>query len=709
MEKKCAEEVVELANQSYLLNQANGLIKLTKKLKLGKESYEKIKELNEAIKNKEMIPELYKLVSKWRNERDTYMFTQRKAVYENLVDADAYNRYMAGAQVLKTGTDILLMGGALFAGPGAFSLMIGHTGVTGVIEGGLVKGFTNIVRYKYDSVDVALSTFEGYEEKIKVKNKDGSISIQKGGIKGALKNGFISLAMNLGFNKLGEYIQARKMLKAKMKNKGEPFFQDFMDNSMRMEIELNNAKTGIERSKIRQKYEIVNLRKQIKAEMNSGRSLGKIKNDSKYSEWNKNRVAEHDAAMKEFGMTDKNYTGSKPDSALSDIDITPPDNKTGAEFVNFLKYGGKPPKTGEIKDPVRNVIELKDRWLITDTDTVVWKTPELPGLYGSSVHGGYVAWKSQNGSDIFVTPGGIHYTTGGKYGHFDPEGAFLDNYKKFLDGYNSKGEKDFHVMGKSFNKIVHVAETMPGDLRKHVNGRILTNDGLSNLHLKINDGKLADLKHSSEILRKHGTLKDAGIIKDGMSETDVKEAIDNFTNDMQTVLKDANSVCVKGGEYIRQSRNADIAVSSKIGDVEKSAELRNIRANINSTNTQMKESLIARNPEIIRNILNEKMPEFVKNKRVGYSSLILPRANAKNGEIENEEIIRNVKRMLKASEILEEKLKNMSKNDPSYKQLEAMKIILKTADKDPLKARSKLKILTGSDLITILNKLEKIK
>ena len=110
-----------------------------------------------------------------------------------------------------------------------------------------------------------------------------------------------------------------------------------------------------------------------------------------------------------------------------------------------------------------NVLEYPDRWVITGTDTTVWKPVRRERL-GSSTHDAAVALDTYYGSGKLPTVGGVHYTTKGKYGVQDSRGAVISNMKKASEAGISGGsrEVDYHVIGKSVDKAISVANDAAG-------------------------------------------------------------------------------------------------------------------------------------------------------------------------------------------------------------------------------------------------------
>ena len=123
------------------------------------------------------------------------------------------------------------------------------------------------------------------------------------------------------------------------------------------------------------------------------------------------RWQEHVEVMRELGLTPEQLKslGGTPETIKSDIDLTASDMRSGIEFTEAMKMRG------------HNVLEYPDRWVITGTDTTVWKPVRRERL-GSSAHDAAVALDTYYGSDKFPTVGGVHYTTKGKYGVQAPAG-----------------------------------------------------------------------------------------------------------------------------------------------------------------------------------------------------------------------------------------------------------------------------------------------
>ncbi len=143
-------------------------------------------------------------------------------------------------------------------------------------------------------------------------------------------------------------------------------------------------------------------------------------------------------------------SGRLPETIASDMDLTP---LQGSEEAAAL-YAKASAKQG------KRVLEFPDRYVILDTDTTVWKSQTARDLASSSGDWGRALTDTRFMSDKFSTPGGLHYTTNGTRGIYDPEGAVLDNLKKFIDGYRGGNldDIDWKLLCKSAFKVQKITK-----------------------------------------------------------------------------------------------------------------------------------------------------------------------------------------------------------------------------------------------------------
>jgi hypothetical protein len=137
---------------------------------------------------------------------------------------------------------------------------------------------------------------------------------------------------------------------------------------------------------------------------------------------------------------DMGNTGSRPNSIQSDLDLTPKTKKYGEQYVKAYQQA----------NANSFVEERSDRWILHDTDTVVWKAPVTKTL-GSSSYDSEIAFRAQKNSDAFSTTGGLNFTSGGQLGIRDNEGAVLANANKFSDAIDPK-HRDLSTAAKSVYK-----------------------------------------------------------------------------------------------------------------------------------------------------------------------------------------------------------------------------------------------------------------
>ncbi|MGK0175268.1 MAG: hypothetical protein ACI9AT_001654 [Ulvibacter sp.] len=162
---------------------------------------------------------------------------------------------------------------------------------------------------------------------------------------------------------------------------------------------------------------------------------------SKYAGDDK-RYPSHEKLLKDNNIDPKDMrdTGSRPSSIQSDLDFSPKTNAIGQAYVDAYHKGS--PKTF--------IEERADRWILHDTDTVIWKTPVDKKL-GSSSYDAEISNRAQKNSDAFSTTGGLEYTSNGEIGIKDSEGAVLANANKFSDAIDPN-HRDLSTAAKSVYK-----------------------------------------------------------------------------------------------------------------------------------------------------------------------------------------------------------------------------------------------------------------
>lgn len=322
------------------------------------------------------------------------------------------------------------------------------------------------------------------------------------------------------------------------------------------------------------------LRQQWQAQMDAIRSRGEFKDT---------RMPVVEQALGQSGMTVKDhFSGGSPKNINSDIDVTPQSQKQMNDFLASLAAQGHRP----VPD------SPPDRYVFPGLDMVVWKlespTSLLKKLGGKDVftkedfallkklystdgaQRGSVEWSFYAGSDKFGTIGGVSHTT--NLGPKDPLGAVLDNSKKFVDALNTPGGVDFHVLGKSLHKAIGVVNTLPG--RK-------------------NTPEVALLLKKAEMLRKHRTPAEAGIVTPGASAKQQKQEMDNFLDAARRQMKESMDVGRQASDRLSASRRLQQAAAMKSGNKDLAENLRITQALITTTNEAGIRVLSGRDPALL--------------------------------------------------------------------------------------------------------------
>ena len=395
---------------------------------------------------------------------------------------------------LKLSADLAIMAGALFAPPVAFVAM-GYGAGTGLVEGGPKKGLENGLRACSDTIDVAWAGWDGYWA------KDPTTGEYRGW-SGAAWGAGTTLATNLVMARLGEAFHGRTPdPRSNADLNRRPEFDAFKSNEQRLDDEMaalrktfgakadeTNPAFKAAADAVRLKFDVVARRNALAADQvqitrdfeqriprECYRADGSVETShAEYQrvkkEWEaalqqswdahnvgyEQRMQEHRNAIEEAGLNrsdDKDthqivMAGGFPKSIKSDIDMAANDLDSGRQFIAAMRRRG------------HNAVEYADRWVITDTDTTIWKPKKQAGPVGSSTWEARIELDTEPGSDAFPTPGGVHFTTNGKQGVRDPRGAVIANMKKATEaGLGGRGQQkpDLHVIGKSADKAVEIS------------------------------------------------------------------------------------------------------------------------------------------------------------------------------------------------------------------------------------------------------------
>jgi len=297
----------------------------------------------------------------------------------------------------------------------------------------------------------------------------------------------------------------------------------------------------------------------------------------KYDNVNNNRIKTNDDVLNQTIITADGEkplrdcfvdSGSKPSTIKSDVDLTPTQPGAARSFAESMANQG------------HTVVEFGDRYVIPETDTVVHKgnTPETIQP-GSSMQEGKIHFTSDNKSDVFSTQAGIDYVSG-KPG-FDPEGATLDNMKKYGEGMSGSNvdDLDFQVGAKSADKIIDI-NRMQGDLDPEFLGKLKG----TREHLSLEESGVVNFGDNSKAkTRKKKKFSDSmnDVVKKGYSQS--HKAGQKRLHNQQAKLKDPN---VSGSEKARiRQEMADEAFSKKI----------------------LSESLVNQRPEMMNELMGNKV------------------------------------------------------------------------------------------------------
>lgn len=537
---------------------------------------------------------------------------------------------LAGVEAIQTATQLVLIVGSM-GNPAIGYVVMGQGIAHGlIVEGSPTKALENGLRGYSSKIDIAWATVQGAFETEMVKDDNGKEVERPKGLKGAAEGFAVSYITNTIMDSIGDSIQGGlKKPFTPQAGKKAPEFANFKSSKERLDADLVKIKSNREASipknadgshntshpdyakqkkdydsavnEVLKQHEIQVKRDEMnkelgahleKFEKNLSPELknpdGTMKTDSpefqkvnremqagmnairaKYKPSNEKRMENVNDALKLASMNvDKHFTGGVPDNVSGDIDISPDTMEQGLKFVNSLKIGkGKP-----------DVVDLNDRWVITNYDITVWKPQTRKVKIGSAEQTAEVELSFQYGSDKFGT------FRKDKTGQQDPYGNVLDNAKKMVDACVQPGGPDLHVIGKSVNKA----------LQTHAN----------TVELDVDPVFLAKTK----ALREHKTPEEAGIVNFGDHPTVKKEKIEQFIQESRKVMAKALGQRKIDSDNLKLARkkNLDWLIASG-----KSREALELRADIASTQTCNDAALRAlskRDPKLFEAI-QRKSPE----------------------------------------------------------------------------------------------------
>ncbi|MBL4910996.1 MAG: hypothetical protein JKX78_13395 [Alteromonadaceae bacterium] len=246
-------------------------------------------------------------------------------------------------------------------------------------------------------------------------------------------------------NYIIEREQAKRALKARLDpNVQEQRYRDRVSaatiNQQRVAMDAELKKATVQRElQLKQQKSVKGSAEFEQTKSVWKKDLKQIRNKYKTQD---NRWQNHQQLLTDAKINpqDMGNTGSRPNSIQSDLDLTPKTNEAGLKYVNAYKNAN----TNSF------VEERGDRWIIHDTDTVVWKKPVKKQL-GSSSSDSEISFRAQKNSDAFSTTGGLNFTSNGQLGIKDNEGAVLANANKFSDAIDPK-HRDLSTAAKSVYK-----------------------------------------------------------------------------------------------------------------------------------------------------------------------------------------------------------------------------------------------------------------
>ena len=538
----------------------------------------------------------------------------------------------------RTGADAAMFLGAMLGGGGA--MLVGSYGVgTGYFDGGARQAAENGVRSASQVVDVVWGAWQGYFA------RDPATG-QWRGWAGAAESTATMFVMNVVTGRVAAHLHGGKLPadvpipqpRAGAKPRQGPEFAAFKTGEQRLADDLaalerqhagkpaNDPQRIAAQAEIERRHKIVLQRQRYDAARaeatrrheatippEARRADGSV--DTNHPGYRKaraaweqelqqiaaqhnadyqQRIAEHADALEAAGAhnaaaelraqiagqaprkraqsnAELDMSGGLPQSIKSDIDLTEYAPGSARRFADAMRKRG------------HHVEEYADRYVITDTDTTVWKLPPaVQDMPGSGAWMARVHLDTFAGSDKFPTPGGVHYTTGGAAGVADPKGAVISNLKKGTEaGLGRTDHVDLHVIGKSTVKIVEVANSS-------TDGAPLSAPAL-----------LA----KATGMRKHQLPEQAGVVTFGASPAAKSREQAAFLQESRKLVTQAYLRAAKKSAQLNAQRQLQLAQALAAGDRATAARLRYELQISRGANEAALDNLGQQDPQLIAQIL----------------------------------------------------------------------------------------------------------
>jgi hypothetical protein len=387
-------------------------------------------------------------------------------------------------------------------------------------------------------------------------------------------------------------------------------------------------------------------------------------------------------------------SGGVPGSIKSDIDFTENAPGSARKFIAEMEKQGA------------TVIEYPDRYVITDTDTTLWKRPAAYGdAVGSSAWSARIELDTYAGSDKFPTPGGVFFTTGGKAGVADAKGAVLSNLKKATEaGIGNAAGADLHVVGKSTTKIIEIANSTSG-------GPPLQSPKL-----------LA----KAQAMREHRTPEQAGVVTFGNPAALKAREQAAFLAESRELIARAYLQAANTSRAMAARRQLDLAAALARGEHRLAAKLRYDLAITRGANDAALANLAKQDPELIASILRFEAQHsnadlgtlkgspapggigvgWLWTRQWDGSSHQPPAATSTGKLPPSAELNALGSRCQKAASALDARLATLPANSPEAKHFLQLQSLLRSGATDPANALGVVRRMTGYELATVLSEIE---
>ncbi|HNV70704.1 MAG TPA: hypothetical protein PKO06_13470, partial [Candidatus Ozemobacteraceae bacterium] len=225
-----------------------------------------------------------------------------------------------------------------------------------------------------------------------------------------------------------------------------------------------------------------------------------------------------------------------------------------------------------------------------------------------------------------------------------------------------------------------------------------------------------DLLRKAELLRKHRTPAEAGIVTPGASPAKQKQEIDDFLAKARAHMQESLAVGKQASDRLTAGRKADLHQARQNGDANKAENLRITEALINTTNEAGIRVLSARDPGLMASVVPEAPKRSEASKpdleptTIGwgwFSERLLQKPDQSRVTL-SPELQKTADRFQKIVDALEKSgLAGAKPGTREYRHLENLKNAAKAGASDPIAGLRQTRMISGFSSGQVLEELEK--